>query len=249
MKRLLGLAALLAATAGLLVAAAGAAIRAPTGDTCSANGSGTAYAIAIQLAPNSPQQDGFAFGAQGATVTAAKIGGVAQGRSYRTNLPANTTTAWLLGSPAAVAGAQVTANVVTNRPVTGTFTVVPYDQQHDRWYDAITCALSKSPVPKSNFGVDGHFTHSAGTHAWSTFVTVPGPGKVNYSQKGGTKLLIAQGRVAVSHAGRVKITVRTTPKGREALAASGSLKVKLSIEFSPTNGTPANKIVSLTLRP
>ena len=142
----------------------------------------------------------------------------------------------------------MTANVVTNRPIAGAFTVVPYDQQHDTWYDAITCALSKSPVPKSNFGVDGHFTYSAGTHAWSTFVTVPGSGKVNYSQKGGTKLLIAQGRVAVSHAGRVKITVRTTPKGREALAASGSLKLKLSIEFSPTNGTPANKIVSLTLR-
>jgi hypothetical protein len=177
-----------------------------------------------------------------------KIGGVARGKAFTSNLPAKTTAAWLLGSPAAVPGAQVTANVVTNRPVTGAFTIVPYDQQHNTWYDAIACAISKSPVPKSNFGVQEHFTYSPAIHAWSSFVTVPGPGKVNYSQKGGTKLLIAQGRIAVSRPGTVKIAVRPTPKGREALAASGSLKVKLSIEFSPTNGKPANKLLSLTLR-
>jgi hypothetical protein len=246
MKRLV--AAMVLLSASLLAPTAGAAIKAPTGDTCSANGSGTTYAIAIQLGSDSPQQDGFAFGAHGATITSAKIGGVARGQALTSNLPANTTAAWLLGSPAAVPGAQVTANVVTNRPVTGAFTVVPYDQQHNTWYDAVTCAVSKSPVPKSNFGVQEHFTYNAGTHAWSTFVTVPGPGKVNYSQKGGTKVLIAQGRISVSNAGKVKIAVRATPKGREALAASGSLKVTLNIEFSPTNGKPENKLLSLTLR-
>jgi hypothetical protein len=245
MKRLFGLAAVLSAATGVLAASAPAT---PTGDTCSANGSGTAYAIEIQLASDSPQQDGFAFGAQGATVTAAKIGGVAKGTAYTTNLPANTTAAWLLGSPSAVPGAQVTASVVTNRPVTGSFTVVPYDQQHNTWFDPVTCALSKTPVPQSNFGVQQHFAYNAGTHAWSSFVTVPGPGKVNYAQKGGTQLLIAQGRVATSHAGKVKITVHPTAKGRQALTTSGALKIKLSVEFSPTNGRPATKLLSLTLR-
>jgi hypothetical protein len=248
MKGLFGLAVLLSAATGLAAAAAGARTAAPTGDTCSANGSGRTYAIAIQLGSGSPQQDGFAFGAQGATVTAVKIGGVAKGRAYTANLPANTTAAWLLGSPSAVPGAQVTANVVTNRPVTGAFTVVPYDQQHDTWFDPITCALSKSPVPKSNFGVQRRFTYDARAHAWSTFVTVPGPGRISYAQKGGAELVIAQGRVAVGHAGKVKLTVRTTPKGREALARAGSLELKLSVEFSPTNGRPATKVLSLTLR-
>jgi len=244
MKALFGVGAAIAST-GMLAAGAAAA---PTGDTCSASGSGTAYALSIQLAPNSPQQDGFAFGAQGATVTAAKIGGVAKGKSYRTNLPANTTAAWLIGSPSAVPGAQVTANVVTDGPVTGGFTVVPYDQEHNTWFDPVTCALSKSPVPKSSFGVQSHFTYNAGTHAWSTFVTVPGPGKVNVAQKGGTKVLVSQSRVSVGHAGKAKITVRPTAQGRQALGASGSLKVSLSIEFSPPNGKPATKVLSLTLR-
>jgi hypothetical protein len=142
----------------------------------------------------------------------------------------------------------VVANVVTSRPITGAFTVVPYDQQHAVWYDAIKCAVSKTPVPKSNFTVQQQFTYNAGLHAWSTFVTVPGPGKVNYSQKGGTRPLLSQGRVAANHAGKVKITVRTTAKGREVLAAEGLLKVNLSVEFSPTNGKPATKLLSLTLR-
>jgi hypothetical protein len=78
---------------------------------------------------------------------------------------------------------------------------------------------------------------------------VPGPGKVNYSQKGGTTLLIARGRIAVSHAGKVKITVHMTAKGRQAVAASGPIKINVSIEFSPTNGKPATKVLSLTLHP
>jgi hypothetical protein len=248
MTRFVGLAAVISTSTGLLAAAAGAAMRAPSGDTCSANGAGTTYAIAIQLAPNSPQQDGFAFGAQGATVTAAKMSGVVRGQGSTTNLPANTTTAWLLGSPAAVPGAQVTANVVTNRPVTGTFTVVPYDRQHNTWFDPITCAVSTTQVPKRNFSVSRQFTYNAGTHAWSTFVTLPGAGKLNYSQKGGAKLLLAQGHASVSHAGKVKIIVRSTAWGRAALADSGSLRVTMSFEFSPTNGKPANKLFSITLR-
>src|SRR5262249_14629418 len=131
--------------------------------------------------------------------------------------------------------------------VSGAFTVVPYDQQHSTWFDPITCALSKTPVPKSNFGVRP-FTHTAGTHAWSTFVSVPGPGKIVFNQKGGTKLLVAQGRIAVSGAAEVRIAVHPTARGREAIAAAGSTKISVSITFTPTNGTPATKILPLTLR-
>jgi hypothetical protein len=96
--------------------------------------------------------------------------------------------------------------------------------------------------------VSRQFTYNAGTHAWSTFVTVPGSGRINYAQKGAAKLLLMQGRVSATHAGKVKVFLRLTSRGRAALAASGSLRVNLSFEFSPTNGKPANKVFSITLR-
>ena len=93
MRRMWGLVAALLMFSGLLAAVSDAAVNAPTGDTCVAAGTGTAYTITITLGPNSPEQYGFAFGAQGGTVTGVNIGGVAGGTT--SNLPPNTNTALL----------------------------------------------------------------------------------------------------------------------------------------------------------
>jgi hypothetical protein len=249
MRRTLSLVAGLLVSAGPLAAISNAAINAPTGDTCVANGTGTAYTIGITLGANSPEQDGFAFGAQGGTVTRVNIGGVSGGTTSTSNLPANTNLAWLLGSPSAVPGASVTVSVTTSGPISSSFTVVPYDQVHNAWFDPVRCAVSKgTPVPSNKFTIQSRFTYSARAQAWSFFVTLPGPGKVNVNQSGGAKLLITGGRVSATHAGKVKLTLRTTAAGRKALAASGSLKLKLSIEFSPTNGKPGTKVLTVTLK-
>ena len=44
------------------------------------------------------------------------------------------------------------------------------------------------------------------------------------------------------------LTLRPTAAGMAALSTAGKIKLSLNIEFSPTNGKPANKLVSLTLK-
>ena len=43
------------------------------------------------------------------------------------------------------------------------------------------------------------------------------------------------------------LTLKPTPAGLAALEASGRIKLSLNIEFSPTHGTPTNKVIPLTL--
>lgn len=82
---------------------------------------------------------------------------------------------------------------------------------------------------------------------------LPGPGKVIFAhrrivQSGTQKPLIKTGKLSVNAAGQFMLTLRPTAAGTAALKTTGKIKLGLNIQFSPTNGTPANKFVSLTLK-
>jgi len=129
---------------------------------------------------------------------------------------------------------------------------VPANAQRTAWFDPVACSFPKgTPVPSNKFTAKHTATYSAGV--WRMAVIVPGPGKVIFAHRtivqGGTpRPLIKTGKVSVGKAGQVMLTLRPTAAGTTALSSTGRIKLSLNIEFSPTNGKPANKIVSLTLR-
>jgi hypothetical protein len=255
MRRLVGAGIAVLTSTGLLAAMSEAAIQSPTGDTCVVNGNGTAYTVVINLPPNAPEQGGFAFGASGVKITNVRITDTGGGGSLSTqNLPANTTAAWNLAGPTAVPGASITASLTTSAPVTGSFSVVPANGQHTAYYDPIVCEFPKgTPTPSNKFTVQRQFIYNAASGTWHSFVSVPGPGKVNYSQRktrpsDTAALLVRSGTVSVRAAGKVKLTLRPTAAGKSALAKSRSITLSLSIEFSPKNGKPANKLFTVTLK-
>jgi hypothetical protein len=235
------------ATALLVASQAPAA---PSGDTCTATGNGTAYALAITLPSNAVEQGAFAVGAPGANVTGIKITGN-PGTFSTANLPAGTSATWLLSDPTYVApGSEVDAIVTTTHSVTGSFTVVPAtamtNGQAITYLDPVQCAIVKGTAPPSTkFSVQLHFTFSAGT--WHFFVTVPGTGRVTIAGKSSPKLLIRTRTIAVK-SGKARLTIIPTAAGKTALAANGSLKLTLVVEFAPTGGKSATKSFAVTLR-
>jgi len=234
-----------------VVATSGAVISAPSGDTCSITGTGTNYTAVINIPTNGVQQGAFAFGAPGGTVTNL-AGADGTGTVSRTNLPAGTNVA--LMTPAAVPGASVSVTVTTSGPIAGAFTVVPADSAGTTWFDPVVC---QHPVgtatPSNKFKAQKTVTYNAKSGVWHEVVTVPGPGKLIYTHRtitatGTPKPLVWSGKATASKAGPVTLTLKPTPAGLAALKASGRIKLSLNIEFSPTHGKPANKLIPLTLK-
>ena len=242
----------LAVSVALLAPAAGAEVRLSSGDTCTASGSGTSYGMTITLPSNASEQGGFAFGASGVTVKSIKDAGN-PGIFSTQNLPVNTTGAWLLTSPQAVPGSSVTPALATSGPVTGSFTVVPGTATTGgatmTYLDPIRCALVKgTPSPSNKFTVQQRVTYDSATGSWYVYVTVPGRGKVSIGAKGTQKSLIHDRTDTASRAGKVRLPLDPTTAGKAALKATGSIKLRLIIEFSPKGGKPANKALTLTLK-
>jgi hypothetical protein len=245
--------------AAFLVAPSGAAVKAPSGDTCTATGNGTSFTLNIAVTPNGPSQGGFAFGASGVSVTNINIAGN-QGALSTQNLPTNTTGEWLLTTPA-VPGGTLTASLTTSGPVTGSFTVVAANSPPSTFSDPFLCALATgSPLPSNAFTVNQHVTYDSTAGAWHLVVSVPGAGTVSALQavasSGGSgskpvvaKSLVQTRKVVATSAGKFTLTLRPTPSGSAALKANGSIKLKLNVAFSPKGGKSASKIISLTLRP
>jgi hypothetical protein len=237
--------------AGCLAAGSGAAMSSPSGDTCTVTGAGTSYTVVINLPANGQEQGAFAFGGS-AKVTNIDIP-AATGALATTNVPANTSAMWTLNA-AAVPGQSLTASIATSGPVTGSFTVVPANGNRTAWFDPVACSVPKgAATPSNKFTVKKKVTYNATSGTWHEAVVVPGPGKVIFAHRtivqGGTpRPLIKSGKVSVSKAGQVMLTLRPTAAGMAALGSTGRIKLSLNIEFSPTNGKPANKLVSLTLR-
>ena len=254
MKRLVGTAIAVAGmsvAAAFMVATSGAAVQTPTGDTCTASGSGTAYTLSITLPPNAAQQGGFAFGAPGITVT--NIKSSTQGSFSTQNLSPSTTGEWLLAYPAVV-GATVTASLTTSGPVTGSFTVVTAQVPPSGSFAPFLCEVSSGVASSNAFTASQQPSYDSANGTWHELVTVSGPGTVRAVQEIAAnqvtmpKLLIDSSTVAAKSAGTFALTLRLTGDGKKALAASGLLKLKLSITFSPKDGRAANRVLSLTLR-
>ena len=147
--------------------------------------------------------------------------GAVPGKTLTDGLPAGTQQAWIFGSPQGVPGASVTISVSTAAPAK-TFTVVPWDQEHQQWFDPFACQVSTlGTQADSAFTIGSRFTYVPAAHAWMFTVKVPGPGTVNVSQNGGAKQLIASHRTKVS-GGTARVAVGTTTAGRAALAKSGN---------------------------
>jgi hypothetical protein len=248
-----------AVAAALLAATAGAGVRATTGDTCSASGNSatgtTTYTLSISLAPNAPPQGGFAIGAPGVTVKSLSVSGT-QGTFSTSNLPASTTGELILATPTTPA-ASIVAVVRTSGPVTGSFTVVPTSSPASTFFAPFPCAVeaaTSTTTTTATLTTAAQASYDSATGAWRELVSVSAPGTVRSTQElptaGGvaSKPLIQAGEVGAKSAGKVALMLRPTGDGKAALIAHGSIRVKLSITFKPTNGKPANVVVGLTLK-
>jgi len=241
--------------AALSVAAAGARVKAqPSGDSCTATGSGSLYTLHISLPPGA-QQFGRAFGARGASIENAVIPG-ANGNFTTQGAAANTTVVWLSDAPLA------TSNVVT-LTTTGpasSLTVVPASSSQPEYFSPITCRFASASGPKGasfDIGRQGAFTVAAG--AWPLPVTIPEAGTVSARQLEPTvgtgaaaavtpKPLIQVRRAALKTGGKVTLMLRPTSKGTAVLRTGKPLHVTLHVTFDPADGGSASKSVTLTLR-
>ena len=259
MRRFWGVVSGVFVPAAFLVAPAGAAGQVPTGDTCTAAGSGTSYALTIILPANAPQQGGFAFGARGVKVTNINIAGETGSLSTQ-NLPPNTTGQWLMSNTPRP-GESVTAVLTTSGPVTGSFRVIAASSPPSSTFFAqFLCPVSHgTPVPSNVFTVDQRVTYSSVAGAWHLLVTVPGPGTVtgiqavasaagSKSKPLPSKYLIQSRRVVATGAGKFTLTLRPTAGGNAVLKKSGSIKLKMTVAFNPKDGKSAAKVLTLTLK-
>jgi hypothetical protein len=248
----------LVAVATVLVGSSGAAVAAASGDTCAASGNGTAYTLIIAIPAKASAQADFAFGATGVTVTNINIAGTT-GTLSTQNLPANTSGQWLMSSPPR-AGQSLTAVVTTSAPVRGPFTVVAASSRPSgKVFSPFHCALSTaSAAPSNAFSVNRHATYSSAAAAWHLTVNVPAAGTVSGIQAlpaaagMGSKAVspkseIHSRKVVAKSAGIFTLTLRPTPLGDVALAKSGSLRLTMTVAFSPKGGKTASKVITLLL--
>lgn len=246
------------AAGGVLTAAAvfaapsGAATAVSSGDTCLATGHGNAYTLVVSLPSTASEQGGFAFGAAGVKINNI-ISTSNPGALSTQSLPVGTSLAWLVTSPPSVVpGSQLTATVKTNHAVSGSFTVVPATATTNgvpmSYYAPINCTVAVNTTPSTAFIVHGPFRYDRATGMWWSYVSVAGRGRVDIGAKGSPKPLIHNRTYAARGAGKVKITLVPTDAGKAALASSGSIKIRLAVEFAPRGGKTASKLITLTLR-
>ena len=240
--------------AAALAAGSSATTNTATGDTCTVSGSGTTYTVTIMVPANGPEQGAFAIDATGRAIAKVDVSS-SPGTFSSTGGPGGKSAAWVPDA-GIVPGASVVAAVTTSAALTGsnTITLTPASSDRTSWFDPVVCSFPKgATIPKSSFTVQKKATYSAVSGTWREAVTLPGPGKVNFVHKtlaatGTPRPLIKSGRLSVGKAGQVMLTLRPTVAGAAVLSRSGAIKLNLNIEYSPTNGKPANKVVSLTLR-
>jgi hypothetical protein len=247
-----------------LAPASSAKSLAPSGDTCSATGSGTTYTLAVTLPSSAAEQGAFAVGASGVTVSSIGAPGN-QGSFSTTGLPARTTGAWVLSGPGAPPGSTVTLALTLSGSFAGTsFTVVPATSTSSSpqvtYYDPVTCSVTRTVIPSNKFTIHYPVKYVSAARVWHLTVTTAGAGTVSAteleptvgtlapSQKTAKSLVQARSKT-MKTGGTVTLTLRPTAKGLAALKSNhGSIKVKLTIGFAPKDGKSRTKVISLTLK-
>ena len=262
MKRLSALITCALVPAAIFAATAGARAQAPSGDTCTSTGSGSAYTVNITVAGGT-QQYGVAFNAPGAKVTNVSISG-RNGGFTGGNLANGTTGAWVSDAP--LTGSLV-ATVTVNGAVNGGFTIVPAGQNQSTYYDPVTCTTSKGSASAAGSGARNlAFTASVPTTVstskhgmWHLVAKVPSGGTLAATQLRATvgtsgakpatsAALIRSGRVVAKSAGTVTLDLQATSGGQAALRTTGVLKVHLQVTFVATDGKSGHRTLNLTLR-
>jgi hypothetical protein len=224
----------------------------PTGDSCTASGSGTAYTLVITIPGSAPQQSGYAVGASGTTIKTIKSTD-APGSLSTASLPTGTSLAWLLQQPAMPG--SVTISVATGGAVKS-FTVDAANSPPTAFIDRFACVVSPAtaPIAKGAFTVVKKATYNAKGGTWRALVTVPAAGlltateQVASNQVTKAKPLVDSTRVLTKSGGTYTLTLSLTGAGKTALKTSGSAKITLAITFAPTNGKHSTQMVDLTLK-
>jgi hypothetical protein len=249
-----------AVAAALAAVAAGsgqARVQVPSGDTCTYSANGTTYTVNIVTKGSNVPQFGFAFGANGMTLTNVGVSG--QNGNFTTgNLPANTTGAWI--SDAQLNG-DVVATLTGNGSSTGPVVVVPSAAGQSSYFDPITCAAATSAntggatAKALAFTVATRTSYSKSARGWHLVVSIPAAGTVSAKQPLATAVgthhptpLVQTKRVALASAGKATLLVKTTPKGDTVLNSKGVLKVRLTVTVDTRDGRAAHKTVTLALR-
>lgn len=232
-------------------ATSGASAALPTGDSCTASGSGTAYTLQITIPGSAPEQGGFAVGALGGKVMGIASTDVTGTRST-SSLPSSTSIAWLLPSPALPG--SVTIAVKTTNPV-ARFRVDAANAQATQFIDRFACVVSPATAPLANnhFSAARVATYDRATRSWHLMVSVPAAGLLSATQQVAAnqvmapRTLVVSSRIATKSPGQFALTLRLTGAGKKALTASNSLHVRLGIAFAPRNGLASSSLVDLTL--
>ena len=251
------IAAIAVLIAALAAGSASAQTKVPSGDTCAstpAGTTGTAYTLSLVTGAGT-QQYGLAIGAPGSVIKNISISGQ-NGNLSTSNLPANTTAAWI--SDAAMTG-TLSVTLTLDKAPTGSFTIVPAAQQASSYYDAITCTATTRPLRKAvSFNVTPLAVYSARARGWHVIVKVPMAGIVSAEQplveNANTaasirpKAAVTVHRVATRTAGMVMLTLKPTAAGLATLAAKSAIKLQLNIQFDAHDGQNGHQLVKLTLR-
>jgi hypothetical protein len=239
--------------AAFLAPAATAHTNVVSGDTCTYNGSGSAYTVNI-VSGAGVQQNGFAFGANGLTISNVSISGK-NGNYTTANLPTGTTAGWSSDE-------QLTGSLAVTLTVSGTLSgnilIIPTSSSSATTYDTVTCALRTNPAKPA---LDIHVkapSYSKSAHAWRLLVNVPVAGTLSAVQPLPTnitpikqltaKALVQTHSIGTKTGGMLTLTLRPTSSGSIALASKSVIKVKLRVTFNAKDGRSAHKTVSLALR-
>jgi hypothetical protein len=240
--------------AALWAVAASARMEAPpSGDTCTASGSGPVYTLHITLPPGA-QQFGFAFGAHGAAITNAVIPG-ANGNFTTQGVAANTSGVWISDAPL-----PATNNVtLTTSGKASSLTVVPASTTQPAYFRPITCRFtSGTGLQHIAFSINHNAAYNARTGAWGLIVKIPAGGIVSAQQLVPTvgtgaaaavtpKPLVQAHRVAMKTGGKVTLMLRPTSKAMTVLRTNTSLHVRLKVTLDASDGRSTTKLLSLTL--
>lgn len=125
------------------------------------------------------------------------------------------------------------------------------------------------PPPSNEFSVGPKVKFKNGGTKATITVNVPGPGTLSAAQAGGTasasvsagasrvavlkakgkkKALIVPTSVTATAAGPVTVTVKLTGPAKKVLAKKRKLTVSVALTFTPTGGSPATQVKTLTFK-
>ena len=112
------------------------------------------------------------------------------------------------------------------------------------WSLTITTPTEIPPVPiPTNAFSFGKLKRSKENGTATLTVEVPGPGSLALTGKG-----LVAANSTVSAAGMVKLRIRAKGSKKRKLNRTGEAKVRLTIAYTPTGGTPSSKSKSLVLK-